>query len=164
MICRWAQELLGYHFSYLHRSDRMMVDVAGLTRKFGNIVAQHLCVVSLLHKLDTLKRPQAYNSSIANVVAPTKLTPSDAAQSVLLPILTTIIIAACITGSTPCDDKAIICINQSTTSNEPHSICSVPILLCHAPPIGVIANPVEGDVSATSKALQVADKSICNWL
>ena len=141
-----------------------MVDVDGLTRTFFNTVAQHLCVAALLHKIDTTKRPYAYNCSIADVLTLTKLTPSDAAQSVLLPILTTSIIAACTIASAPCDDRVVTCINQSTTSYETHLICSVPILLCHAPPIGVIANPVEGDVSAASKALQVADKSICNWL
>ena len=67
----------------------MMINVDGLTRRIYNIVAQHLYVATLLHSLDTTKRSDAYNSSIADVAAPTRLAPSDAAQLVLLPILTT---------------------------------------------------------------------------
>ena len=41
MVCRWAQELLGYHFTVLHRSKHMMRDVDALTRRFGPLVAQY---------------------------------------------------------------------------------------------------------------------------
>ena len=95
----------------------MIVDMDGLTRQFGNIVEQHLCMAAFLHKFDTTKRPHTYNSSIADVATPTKLTPSDAAQLVFLPILSTSFITACTTVSDPCDNKTIIFINQSTTSH-----------------------------------------------
>ena len=35
MVSRWAQELLGYHFSVIHRPARMMVDVDA----YGDMVA-----------------------------------------------------------------------------------------------------------------------------
>ena len=36
MIGRWAQELLGYHFTVVHRSNRMMVDVDALSRRYDH--------------------------------------------------------------------------------------------------------------------------------
>ena len=65
MICRWAQELLGYHLTILHRSARMMIDVDGLTRRFGRIIATHLTVAALLHKIDTIKQPLAYEQDMS---------------------------------------------------------------------------------------------------
>ena len=39
MIGYWAQELLGYHFTVVHRSSRMMVDVDALSRRYGPLIA-----------------------------------------------------------------------------------------------------------------------------
>jgi len=42
MICRWAQELLGYDFTVIHRKASMMIDVDGLSRRFGNRITRHV--------------------------------------------------------------------------------------------------------------------------
>lgn len=59
-ICRWAQELLGYHFACIHRSNKMMIDVDSLTRRFGKCIASYLAIAYLLHKKDASIRPTAY--------------------------------------------------------------------------------------------------------
>ena len=60
-VCRWAQELLGYHFSCVHRSNRMMANVDSLTRRFGKPTAQYLAVAFLLHQNNKEARPSAYD-------------------------------------------------------------------------------------------------------
>ena len=61
MIGRWAQELLGYHFTAIHRSHRMMVDVDALTRRFGPLIATHCTLASILHDRDKQQRPKTYD-------------------------------------------------------------------------------------------------------
>ena len=38
MVWCWDQELLGYHFSILHWSNKMMTDFEALTRRFGKLL------------------------------------------------------------------------------------------------------------------------------
>ena len=42
MLMRWAQELLGYNFSVIHRPERMMRDVDALTRFYDPLVRSHV--------------------------------------------------------------------------------------------------------------------------
>ena len=63
MICRRAQELLGYQFSVIHRHKRMMTDVDALTRRFGPLIATHCCISVILHNRDKTIRPLAYDST-----------------------------------------------------------------------------------------------------
>ena len=44
----------------------MMIDVDGLSRRFGLSMAQYLCIAALLHKIDVGNRPHVYNSTIGN--------------------------------------------------------------------------------------------------
>ena len=55
MSCQWAQELLGYHFSYVYCGAQMMVDADGIICNVGSIIAQYLCVTALLHQVDADK-------------------------------------------------------------------------------------------------------------
>ena len=48
MVCFWAQELLGYYFSILHRSKSMMGDVDAISRRFGPLIAFHIRTALLL--------------------------------------------------------------------------------------------------------------------
>ena len=64
MVCRWAQELLGYQFTVVHRSNRMMVDVDALTRRYGPLIAMHCMVATILRQRDFKLKPLAYDSSI----------------------------------------------------------------------------------------------------
>ena len=52
MVCRWAQELLGYQFTVVHRPNRMMVDVDSLTRRYGPLIAMHCMLSNILHRRD----------------------------------------------------------------------------------------------------------------
>ena len=73
MVSRWAQELLGYHFTVIHRHARMMIDVDGLTRRFGRSITTHIMIAALLAKRDAQQRPLAYTDSLKNVEKPTKI-------------------------------------------------------------------------------------------
>ena len=42
MICRWAQKLLGYQFTVIQRSSKMLGDVDTLSRKYGLLICSHL--------------------------------------------------------------------------------------------------------------------------
>jgi len=63
MINRWAQELLGYHFTVIHRPACMMRDVNGLTRQFGPLITRHIMIASILAARDHLNRPSAYDQA-----------------------------------------------------------------------------------------------------
>lgn len=62
-VCRWAQELLGYQFACIHRSNKMMIDVDSLTRRYGKGTADYIAISSLLKEADRKTRPQAYDAS-----------------------------------------------------------------------------------------------------
>ena len=64
MVCRWAQELLGHQFTVVHRSNRMMVDVDSLTRRYGPLIAMHCMVATILRQRDFTLKSLAYDSSI----------------------------------------------------------------------------------------------------
>ena len=63
MIKRWAQELLGYHFTVVHRVQRMMKDVDSLNRFYGNPVQTYITIAKIFSDNDKAKRPAAYNQS-----------------------------------------------------------------------------------------------------
>ena len=60
MVCRWLQELLGYPFTIIQRSNKMMVNLYALTRRFGHITSHHIAIFALLKSCDQSKRPRAY--------------------------------------------------------------------------------------------------------
>ena len=91
MMCRWAQELLGYHFSILHRAARMMIHVDGLSCHFGSIITQHLCVEAILHKVERLT---AYIRDIIDIPEATHITPTKEAELYSIPILKSSVIAS----------------------------------------------------------------------
>ena len=63
MISRWAQELLGYHFTVIHRPARMMRDVDAITRRFGPMIARHMIIALILSARDKATRPDAYDAN-----------------------------------------------------------------------------------------------------
>jgi len=63
MIKRWAQELLGYHFTVVHRLQRMMWDVDSLNRFYGNPVQTYITIAQMFADDDKAKRPVAYDTS-----------------------------------------------------------------------------------------------------
>ena len=63
MVCQWAQELLGYHFTIVHRINKMMVNVDDLTWRFGHLISHHISIAPLLNYRDRAKRPRAYTAT-----------------------------------------------------------------------------------------------------
>ena len=63
MIKRWAQELLGYHFTVVHRVQRMMKDVDSLNRFYGNPLQTYITIARIFTDDDKAKRPAAYDKS-----------------------------------------------------------------------------------------------------
>ena len=110
-----------------------MIDVDGLTRRFGSQVAQHLCIAALLHKIDVSNRPDAYDTdiSISKNVAPIVASP---ALAVSVPVLTSTTIASTATTSITNSSTAIVITSHAIITPSVTSICSVPILLCHTSP------------------------------
>ena len=75
LVCLWAQELLGYQFTIIHRPNRMMADVDSLTRRYGSLIAMNCMVSSILYQRDTVTRPFAYVTKIFHNSSTAKLTP-----------------------------------------------------------------------------------------
>ena len=47
-VCCWAQEFIGYQFQIVHRSNKIMVDVDAVTRRFGTLIA-HRCMIASIY-------------------------------------------------------------------------------------------------------------------
>ena len=164
MICRWAQDFLGYQYTCLHCPAWMMVDVDGLTRYFSSIITNHMCVAALLHCVDVEKLPNVYGCAISPVSEPTNLVPSKALDSVSIPIL----ISGAIDNQSQ-DDYSLwetSGVSSVDKSNQviSESICSVPILLYHTPPVHLGNLPCDRDKETASTALHISDKFICNLI
>ena len=74
MIYRWTQELIGYHFTVLHRSNNMMRDVDALTRRFSSLIIQHIHTSNILQHMDVTTHPRVYVSERPLPRDTTKLT------------------------------------------------------------------------------------------
>ena len=67
MFCIWAQELLGYHFTIVHRSNNIMVDVYALNRRFGHLSSHNIAIAILLRYQERAKLPRAYATKLTNL-------------------------------------------------------------------------------------------------
>ena len=132
MMYRWAQELLGY-FSCLHRCAKMMIDVDGLSERFGKIVAEHLCVAALLHKYDILKCPDTYNEDFNRLDGAISNTPTPSASDIKIPILTSNSIASCHPEYITTSSLVLVPIQSTAASPAHDTIHLVPILLHYSP-------------------------------
>ena len=74
MVCLWDQELLGYHFTIVHRSNKMMVNVYALTRRFGHLISHHIAIASLLSSRDHAKSNRAYDATKFSDLGNVKIT------------------------------------------------------------------------------------------
>ena len=74
MIKRWAQELLGYHFTVVHRVQHMMRDVDSLNRFYGNSVQTYTTIAIVFADDDKSRRPAAYDpATFRTALDPTKI-------------------------------------------------------------------------------------------
>ena len=99
MICRWAQEILGYQFTCVHRRARMIVDVDTLTRRFGSSIAMHCKITSIMSSRDILSCPQAHDTTNLSSHTADKLSQPPATVNTQL-ILSSTLINSLFTGST----------------------------------------------------------------
>ena len=60
IVFRWAQELLGYYFSIVHQSNKIMTDVDALNGRFRNLILQYCIITSILCSTGKQQRPKAY--------------------------------------------------------------------------------------------------------
>ena len=88
MVSRWAQEILGYHFSVLHRPARMMINMDYLTRMFGNLTTQYVKIATLISYHDRACRPAAYTGDPHEVPKATNVPAEDPIPTLVLTILT----------------------------------------------------------------------------
>ena len=88
MVMRWSQELLGYHFTIIHRLAAMMADVDGLTRRFGAPISTHIAVAAILRQHDLKHRPRAYNPEAFTTAAKSTKIRTSPSDQPPIPILT----------------------------------------------------------------------------
>ena len=98
MIGRWAQELLGYHFTVVHRSNRMMVDVDALSRRYGPLIATHCTIAGILYRRDKDQRPSAYDKATFSSSQSSKLK-SQTMPLTVTPILSSTFLTSSYTSS-----------------------------------------------------------------
>ena len=82
------QELLGYHFSVIHRPERMMVDVYNLSRRYSSLPAQHMQIAFILSRCDKEQRPVVYSNIFSTIPDATNISAPADTPSIIIPILT----------------------------------------------------------------------------
>ena len=92
MVCRWEQELLGYHFTIVHISNNMMVDVDALTWRFGHLISHNIAIADLLSSRERAKRPHVYATTKFINLGNVKITETDNHSIDPPPLLTSYIL------------------------------------------------------------------------
>ena len=86
-VSKWDQKLINYHFSVIHRSARMMVDVDALSGRYGSLPTQHMQIASIISLCDKEQRPVVYTNKFSTIENTTEIPASAEAQSSAIPIL-----------------------------------------------------------------------------
>ena len=92
MVCLWAQEILGYYFTIVHRSNKMVEGIDSLNWRFVHLIIHHIDIASLLSYHDLSKNPRDYAttelSNLSNVnIKETDNTSSDPAPFLAINVL-----------------------------------------------------------------------------
>ena len=88
MVSLWEQEILGYHFTIVHRSNNIIVDVYALALRFVHIISHHIVIAALLRSHDQAKRPHAYAATKFSNLGNIKITETNNPFSDPPPFLT----------------------------------------------------------------------------
>lgn len=126
-IYHWSQELLGYQFTVVHRSYKMMMDVDTLSRRFGTLIVQHCAITYMIHSVDIQNRPDAYDDSNFTVHKQTKVKVKPSSSLSQLPIIT----QRCIDAYkiVPCTETRIV-----IADTPPLIISSCPVMVAAVHP------------------------------
>ena len=81
MICRWDQEILGYHFSIVHQSNKIITDGDAFTRRFGKLILQYCIITSILYSIDKQWCPKVYKELVFTKDNNVKITPDISQKS-----------------------------------------------------------------------------------
>ena len=159
MICRWAQELLGYHFTVLHRSQSMMRDVDALSRRFGPLIVQHINTADILHDIDNSNRQQAYTFNNTLPRNATKIPMVETKPSLSLPVFTKDTIAR---GSIATPDN----VAKNMNTDNKHMVMylsSVPINVVSRTTLGVLP-PSNQTSGVPDDIVDITDNLSTHWL
>ena len=123
MVQRWSQELLGYHFTVVHRPARMMKDVDALSRRYGPRISTYLGIATILESIDKTQRPQAYDCSkfSTDPKCITKLPRQQAQPTIHVPVLSNNKVTSLDVSNT-----------ETTPSSHPHQVLHIstrPVIL-----------------------------------
>ena len=121
-ICRWAQKILGYQFTIVYRSYKMIMNVDALFRRFGPLIALHCSIANIFHGMDIKNRPDAYDEHTFMRDGQTKVKIRESDNKIILPT----IIKSIVNNEkyVPCtEDRAIIHLSPSLI------ISSFPVLV-----------------------------------
>ena len=134
-----------------------MVDVGGLIRRFGTIIVQYLRVADLLHNVNVSNRPLACERQMDIIVHLTCLESLTDTKHQIIPVLTKFKMASCGTKEVDISHDTVIAFNDHVDPSAKEYICSVPIMLCHAPPLqDKITQMSDGEMtSRTVKVLMI---------
>ena len=94
MVSRWIQDIIGYHFSILHRPDRMIIDINSFALIFGNLTTQCVQIETLLSNYDIHARSEAHTDNFKDLKHATKTPVSPDSPPVLIPILITVALSS----------------------------------------------------------------------
>ena len=121
MIWRWVQELLGYQFTVIQSSSKMLGDVDTLSRTHGLLISSHLQIAHVLKSGDEKSRPAAYFSHDFHTFTSTRKKLIDC-QPQHIPVLT----SEFLSDTTA---KPVIVLNPLAQITTQVSLFSAPIIL-----------------------------------
>ena len=160
MVYRWAQELLGYHFSVLHWSAHMMADIDALTCRSDNITAQCFKISTLSSHYDRARYPASYVGDLKSVPRATKIPTTAHAPTLDIPIITDTIINGTIDAVTA--SQFYQCF--SATKIFRLSLSSVPIMLHSSTGLYRLVPTVEPPTNTSGKMKKITSFQVINWL
>ena len=88
MVCRWEQEILGHHFTIVHISNNMIVDIYAITQRFWHLISHHIDIDALLISHNCAKHPCAYDAIEFSDLGNIKITETDNLSSEPPPFFT----------------------------------------------------------------------------
>ena len=160
MVSRWAQEILGYHFSVYYQPVRIMANVDALTRRFDNLTAQYLKIVTLLSHYDRARRPEAYVGDLQSVPKATIIPATYHSPTLDIPILTDTIINRTIDTVTASQSYQSLSAKESSQL----SLSSVPSMFHSSTGRYNLSPTVKTPTNISGKMKKATLFQMINWL